>query len=95
MEINVNKNNDGAVIFSVNGEFNIYTINDIKTLFLESFPSCSDFTFDMSSVTKIDTCGYQFITAARKSAMQKSVPLHIINPGNEISHLFEILGDTF
>jgi anti-anti-sigma factor len=94
MNITEKKNNKGAVSIAVEGEMIINFVAELKNLVSGYFNTIKNTEFDLSSVKKIDTAGFQFLIMLKKEVEGNNKKFTIINPSDEIKRIYDLYGET-
>ncbi len=73
-----------------NGDMTVYTVAEMKEVFLENLKSCKSMELDLSNVSKIDTAGYQLLLLADLEAGQRNKQLSINSLSDDVGRLFRL-----
>ena len=94
LSMHIKQESSGFASISFDGEMTIYNVKHIKNLLVERIKRNSGIELELSKVSRIDTAGYQLITAAKKEAAEKGKTVRVINPAIEVKNIFNLYGEN-
>ena len=89
----VRKEGDIASLTNV-GDMTIYVAADLKTALLEAIGSSVNVEVDASSVSEIDSSGFQLLQAIQNECEKRGGEFAILNPSDSVTKLFKLFNAT-
>ena len=94
MKISENKKTKDKNSITIEGDFNIYTVEEIKKNTSKYLDDSSNLEMNLSSIKKIDTAGFQLIIFIKNEIGKKNKKLKITKPSKEVKAIFNTYGET-
>jgi len=86
-----NENNSLQVIFD--GKLTIYSVHEARDCFLSVFKNYSSAVLDLSSVSDVDTAGFQIILCALRDFKKAGKPVCITENSKAVIDIFNKYGE--
>ena len=92
MDARINKNVSGAgkTSLTINGDFTVYTVSELKDGLIETLNESVSLEIDMSNISKIDTAGYQLLLLLSREAGELNKDFSIVSPSSDAERLFRL-----
>ena len=90
----VNENDNEKVTLAIEGDLNIYSVNELKNGILEFQERFDELELDLSEVTRMDSAGFQLLSVFKREAANQNKLFNIINPTDEVTGIFNLYGEN-
>jgi anti-sigma B factor antagonist len=94
MNVIEKKKDKEMISVAIEGDAIINSVAELKSKLLKYFKDIRNMEFDLSSVEKIDTAGFQLLTMIKKEVESKEKTFKIVNPSEEIKRIFNLYGES-
>ena len=94
MKISENKKTKGKNSITIEGDFNIYTVEEIKKNINKYLDDSANLEMDLSNIKKIDTAGFQLILFIKNEIEKNKKKLKITKPSEEVKAIFNTYGES-
>lgn len=89
MEIEIKKKSSSLTMKPV-GELSIYSAEEFKKRFMKERPKHKKIEIDLSSISRLDTAGFQVLLMARCEAQRAGGVVQFVDPSDEVLRLFAV-----